>query len=274
MNNILFGALLMTWMFYTCMYVCILFFTYTLVGRLARTYKKKKKEDEKKTPHNGYCVHIQLWMTFTRFVQYRVIVYICEFFLFLLSFFFFFFSLSFLLPACLPALFKCVHISIVWVWCGCIVFCCCCFAVPCSFYIRFSLTYMKVHLYCLHVSVVRPGLYSYTYERIQHKCCHLFDDNRICVCVVRFKFAIVWHLMSAHTTRVLSVCVVGNFGIVWHRICSNVCMYANKNTPNLTCGIFANLMVYVYLLQIHIYISIQSFIRNSDKIIWMKKKSR
>lgn len=158
------------------------------LARAQTAIKHKIREEDSKwskakkhlNPHNGYCVHIQLWMTFTRFVQYiESIQRSCLLVGWLVSQFLFSSSISlylsislvpvwlFLIYACTLCCFFCftIHCCVfqfhtVCEWC-----CFLLFAVPFSFYIlvfRLDLTnsestttttYIKVHAY-RHIGIV------------------------------------------------------------------------------------------------------------------------
>lgn len=151
----------------------------------------KKEEDRKlkkiKFTQRILCVHIQLWMTFTRFVQYieslcsylLVSSFVRFFFILSVSFSSLFLYLSF--GACLTFFHVCayyvffIHNSKLWVWvCGVVVVCVCGFFFFRPFLFPFTFSCYEsivdvhkssfiifsicAHTYCLHVSVVRPGL--------------------------------------------------------------------------------------------------------------------
>lgn len=169
------------------------------LARAQTAIKHKIREEDSKwskakkhlNPHNGYCVHIQLWMTFTRFVQYiESIRRSCLLVGWLFSQFLFSSSISlylsislvpvwlFLIYACILCCFFLQYTAVYFNSILCVsgaVFCCSPFLFP--LHSRFSTrldeqwvdddnddndvhksSCIQTHRYCLHVSVVRPGL--------------------------------------------------------------------------------------------------------------------
>lgn len=63
MNNVLFGVLLMTWIFYMCLHVCIFLHIYwSVVSRSHTIIQSKRRRREKKTHHTQriLCTHSTL----------------------------------------------------------------------------------------------------------------------------------------------------------------------------------------------------------------------
>lgn len=110
---------------------------------------------------------------------------------------------------------------------------------------------IQTHRYCLHVSVVRPGL-AWTVVKRWHMSVKPSNTNAVVSLT-----AIVAHTQIHSSVDVLvCMCVyVEDFGIVWHIVymLNWVCvhwMYV-KGEPNLTCGICKFDDCDVCLLHIH-----------------------